>query len=239
MIISGRGKKKDEEGAGIWSATSLKLHFFALVILSWCNQRLLQIFWAHVCFWSATNTKLYNILWLIVDEETEMVDLLFKWVLWFFICSKRGLLILFQDCLNVVIMWNLKLILLYYLAHTPSILILSHFWWSVTVFSMVYIWGNPAVVSSENHIHLVTILSHLSISLPSRRCLMRSAHSLSQNFLCRWGQGQYQPRGRIPPPTTLVMSLGYVAECTGSWIQWSPICSYQVYPTSWCWKTNS
>ena len=176
MIISGRGKKKDEEGAGIWSTTSLKLHFFALVILSWCNQRLLQIFWAPFCFQSATNTKLYNILWLIVDEETELVYLLFKWVLLtirFFICSKKGLLILFQDCLNVVIMWNLKLILLYYLAHTPSILILSHFWLSVPVFSMVYIRGTPAVVSSENPINLVTILSHLSVSPPSRRCLTR------------------------------------------------------------------
>ena len=65
----------------------------------------------------------------------------------FFIFIKKGLLFLFQDCLNVAIMWNLKLILSYYLAHIPYILILYKFWWSVPVFSVLYIRQTPAVVS--------------------------------------------------------------------------------------------
>ena len=35
---------------------------------------------------------------------------------------------------------TLKCILLYYLAHIASIIVLYHFWWLVHVFSMVYIW---------------------------------------------------------------------------------------------------
>ena len=151
----------------------------------------------------------------------EMVALLFKRVLFiirFLNFRKKGLLLLFQDCLNVAIMWNLKLILLSYLAHIPSILVLSHFWWSVPVLSMVYRWQTPVVVSSETPIHLVAMLFHLSVSPPSRRCLMRSAHSWTQHFLWISVQGQYQPWITSPLPNTLVSSLRSVSECTGSWI---------------------
>ena len=61
------------------------------------------------CFRSAKNIKPDNILRLVVDEKMEMVDLLFKLMLLmirFFICSKKGHLFLFQDCLNVSIMGN-------------------------------------------------------------------------------------------------------------------------------------
>ena len=156
-----------------------------------------------------------------------------------FVFSQKGLLFLFQDCLDVAIVWNLKLILFYYLDHIPSILALYHFWWSVPVFSMVYWWRTPVVVSSETPIHLVEILFHLSISPPSRRWLMMSAHSWNQHFLWSWVQGHYQPWGTSPLPTTLVSSLGYFSESSGSWIQCSPLCWSQVYLTSWCWKTHS
>ena len=66
----------------------------------------------------------------IVDEEMYMVALLFKCMLFmisFFIFSKKGLLLLFQDCLNVSIIWNLKVILLYDLARIPSILTIYQF----------------------------------------------------------------------------------------------------------------
>ena len=111
-------------------------------------------------FCSAKNTKPNHIMWIIVDKEMEMVDLLFKWVIFMigsFILRNKGLLFLFQECMNVAIVWNLKPILLYCLAHIPSILDLSHFWWSVPVFYMVYRWRIPVVVSSETPIHLVAI----------------------------------------------------------------------------------
>ena len=151
-----------------------------------------------------------------------------------FICSKKVLLLLFQNCLNVVIMLNLKLILLYYLSHIPSIIVLSHFWWSVPVFSMVHRRQTHGVVSSETPIHLVRFFSHLSVSPLSRRCLMRSAHYWTQNFLWSWGQGNYQTWGTSPPPTTLVSSLRSVSECTGSWIKFPSLCWSQVYLNSQC-----
>ena len=55
---------------------------------------------------------------------------------------------------------------LYYLAHTAYVLIISRFCWLVPVFSMVYRWWTPVMFSSENPIHVLTILFHLSISLP-------------------------------------------------------------------------
>ena len=171
-----------------------------------------------------------------------MVSLLFKRLLFiirFLIFSKKGLLFLFQGCLNVAIMWNLKPFLLPYSAHIPSILIISNFWCSIPVFSMEYRWWTHVVVSSETPIHLVAIVFHLSVSPPSRKCLMRSAYSWTQNFLWSWGHGYYRPWGKTPPPTTLVSSLGSVSDCIGSWIQFPPLCWYQVYPTSWCWKTHS
>ena len=143
-------------------------------------------------------------MWLIVDEKMDMVDLLFKWVLFmirFLICSKKGILLLFQKFLNFSIVWNLKPILLYYLAHTPSILVLYTFLWSVPISYMVYRRRTPAVVSSETLIHLVAIMFHLSVSPLSIRCSMRSAHSWTQNFLWSWIQGQYQPWGKSPPLT--------------------------------------
>ena len=171
-----------------------------------------------------------------------MVDLLFKWILFmirFFICSKKGLLLLFQDCLNVVIVFNLKLISLYYLAHIPSIIFLSQFLWSVPVFSMVYRWINPALVSPETPIHLVKILFRLSFSQPSIRCLMRSAYYWTRDFLWIWVQGQYQPWVTSPPPTTMVLFLGSVSDCTRLWIHCSSTCWSQLYPTSQCCKTHS
>ena len=114
-----------------------------------------------------------------------MVDLLFKWALLmirFLIFSNRGLLFLLKDCLNVVIIWNLKPILLYYLVHILSIIFLSHFWWSVHVFSMVYIQQTVVVVSSEDPTHLVEILFHLSVYPTSRRCLMMLAHYWTHNL---------------------------------------------------------
>ena len=92
----------------------------------------------------------------------EMVDLLFKWVMFMirsFVCIKKCILFLFKDCLNIVIIWYLKLILLYYFAHIPYIIVLSHFLLSVHVFCMVYRRRNPVVVSSETPIHLVEIFS--------------------------------------------------------------------------------
>ena len=88
-------------------ATSLQLHLFDVVILSCCNQRLLQIFLVALFLWSATNTNPYHTLWLIVDKEMEIMDLLFKRVLFiirFLICIKKGLMFLFYEFLNVEIM---------------------------------------------------------------------------------------------------------------------------------------
>ena len=141
--------------------------------------------------------------------------------------------------MNVAIMWNLKLILLYYLAHIPSILFLSHFWVSAPIFSMLYRRQNSVMVSSETPINPVAMLFHLSVSPYSRRFLMKSAHSWNQHFLWRWGQGQYQPWGTSTRPNTIVSSLGYMSEFTGSWIQFTPLCWSQVYLTSRCWKTHS
>ena len=130
----------------LWNCIYSLLSYYFAATRGYC-----RFFWAPFCFRSTTNTKLNYTMWIIFDKEMEMVALLFKWVLFiirFFIFSKKGLLFLFQNCLNVAIIWNLKLILLYYLAHIPSILVLSHFWWSVPVFSMVYRRRTPDVVSS-------------------------------------------------------------------------------------------
>ena len=54
-------------------ATYLQLHFYAAVILSCCNQILLQIFSVTYWFRSATKIKPDDILQLVVDE---------KWKLW-------------------------------------------------------------------------------------------------------------------------------------------------------------
>ena len=171
----------------------------------------------------------------------DMVDLLFKWVMFlirFFICSKKWILFLFQYYLNLAIIWYLKLILLYFLAHIPSTLVIYHFWLSVPVFSMVYRKRNLVVVSSETHIHLVEILFHLSISLPPWRFLIRSSNYWTQHFLWIWDQGQCQPWVTCLTPTTLFSSLGSVPDCTRSWIQFPPLCWSHVYPNSWCWKTH-
>ena len=165
----------------------------------------------------------------------EMVDLLFKWVMFrirSFVCIKKCILFLFKDCLNIVIIWYLKLILLYYFAHIPYIIVLSHFLLSVHVFCMVYRRRNPVVVSSETPIHPVELFFHLSISPSPWRCLIRSAHYWTQHFLWIWDKGKCQPWGTRLTPTTLLLSLRYVPECTGSWIQCSPLCWYQVYPNS-------
>ena len=61
---------------------------------------------------------------------------------------------------------------LYYLARIDSVLNLSQFWWLVLVFSMVYRWWTPAEVSSETHIHVLTILFRLPVSPPSSWRLM-------------------------------------------------------------------
>ena len=136
-------------------------------------------------------------------QKMEMVDLLLNWVLLtikFFVWSKNGLMFLYQDCLNITIMQNLKLILLYYLSHIISILVLSRFWWSVPVLSIVYRKWNPFVVSSENPIHLGEILFHLSVPPPSRRCLVMVSKFLwTQNFLWSWGQGKYHTWGTSTP----------------------------------------
>ena len=90
----------------------------------------------------------------------EMLALLSKWALFiirFIVYRKKGLLLLFQDCLNVAIMWKLKIIFLFYLEHIPSIITLSHFLWSVPVFSMLYRRKTTFMVSSETTIHLVAI----------------------------------------------------------------------------------
>ena len=163
----------------------------------------------------------------------EMVDLLFKWVMFrirSFVCINKGILFLFQECLNLVIILYLRPILLYYFAHIPYILVLSPLLLSVPVFCMVYRRKNLLLVSSETPIHLVEIFSRLSISLSPWRCLIRSAHYWSQNFVWIWDKGKYQPRGTSLTPTTLLLSLRYVPECIGSWIQCSPLCWSQVYP---------
>ena len=88
---------------------SLQLHFYADIILSCCNQSLLQIFQVLYCFQSATNIKPDDILQFVVENKMEMVALLFKWVLLiirFFICIKKVPLFLFQKHLNVTIMGN-------------------------------------------------------------------------------------------------------------------------------------
>ena len=51
---------------------------------------------------------------------------------------------------------------------------------------------------------------------------MRSVNYWNQNFLCRWGQVQYLPWGMSHLPTTLVLSLGYVSDCTRSCINIPP-----------------
>ena len=160
------------------------------------------------------------------------------------IFSQKGLLVLFQDCLNVTIMWNLKLILLYYLAHIPSIIFLSHFWWSVPVFSMVYIWKTPAVVSPETPIQLVEILFHLSVSPTSRRILMRSTHSWTHHFLWSWGQGQYQPWGKSPLPTTgivprVCVRVFWVMDTMSPPLLISSISDFLMLETQWSIVRNS
>ena len=65
-----------------------------------------RLFQAPSFFRSATNTEPDHILRLVVDEEMDMVALLFKWVTFIIgslVFQKKGLLVLFRDCLNVVI----------------------------------------------------------------------------------------------------------------------------------------
>ena len=137
------------------------------------------------------------------------------------------------------LVWHYKLILLYYLSHIPSILVLSHSWWSLYVFSVVYRRRTRFMVSSETTIQLVVIFFCLSVSPLSIRYLIRSAHYWTQHFRWIWGQGQWQPWGTSPPPNTLVPSLRYMSGSTGSWIQCPPPCLSQLYLTSRCCKNNS
>ena len=92
--------------------TSLQLQFYAAVILSCCNQILLQIFWVPYCYQSTTiiNTYRHYPPLKLIGKKKDNVALLFKWMMImirFFIWNKKGPLFLFQDFLNVNIMQNL------------------------------------------------------------------------------------------------------------------------------------
>ena len=89
--------------------SSLQIHIYANVILSYYNQILLQMFWVPYCFRSATNIKPDDIMQIVFDKKIEMVDLLFKRMMIMIRClirSKKGPLLLFHNCLNVTIMGN-------------------------------------------------------------------------------------------------------------------------------------
>ena len=80
------------------------LSYYLAATIAYC-----RFFWVPYCFQSATHINPDNILQLVVDKKMEMVYLLFKRMLIiirFFICSKKGPLLLFQDSLNVTIMGN-------------------------------------------------------------------------------------------------------------------------------------
>ena len=99
-----RGMRKDQA-----SALKLPLKSISLLLSSYlaATRGSCIFFWVPFLFQSATKTKPDYILWIVVNEEMEMVPLLFKWVLFvitLFICIKKGLLLLFQNCLNVAIM---------------------------------------------------------------------------------------------------------------------------------------
>ena len=78
---------------------------------------------------------------------------------------------------------------LYYLAHIAFILVIYHFWWLVLVLSMVYIWWTPVKISSENPIHVLTILFRLSVSPPSSWHLMMVWTILNSTLSVELGSG--------------------------------------------------
>ena len=78
---------------------------------------------------------------------------------------------------------------LYYLAHIAHVLVLYHVWWLVLVFSMVYRWWTPIKVSSENLIHVLTILFHLLVSPPSSWRLMMVWKILNSTLFVDLGSG--------------------------------------------------
>ena len=81
----------------------------------------------------------------------------------------------------------------YSLAHIAYVLVLSQFWCLVPVFSMVYIWWNTVKVSSENSIHILTILFHLSISPPCSWRLMVFWNILNSTLSVDLGSGIVPP----------------------------------------------
>ena len=85
---------------------------------------------------------------------------------------------------------GLILILLYYLAHVASVLILSHFWCLIHVLSTVYRWLTPVEVSSETPIHRLTIFFHLPVSPPSSWHLMMVWTILKSTLYVELGSGK-------------------------------------------------
>ena len=78
---------------------------------------------------------------------------------------------------------------LYYLSHISSVLVIYQFWWLMLVFSMVYRLLTPLKFSSENPIHLLTILFHLSVSTPSSWRLMMVWTILNSKLSVELGSG--------------------------------------------------
>ena len=180
-------------------ATSLKLHFYAAVVLSCCNHSLLQIvlgallilecnthqfrqYHEDFCWqengdgFSPLQTNAANDKVLHMKQEVPSITLsgLSE-------CQYNG------KCVKLI---GWKLILLYYLIHITSALALSHFWWLVPVFSFMYRWWTPIEVSSETTIHTYWHFCSTYTSLhPLVGAWWWFGQYWHQNYPCSWGQG--------------------------------------------------
>ena len=119
--------------------------FLETPFLCYCHLILLQpkpsadCFWVSYCFRSATKIKPDNILQLVGEGKMTLFFKRMLIMIRFLTCSKK--LSRIYECHyngKRVKLHGLKLILLYYLAHIASVLVLSNFWWSVPVLSVVY-----------------------------------------------------------------------------------------------------
>ena len=106
-----------------------------------------------------------------------------------------------------------ELVGLYYLSHIVSILGLYQFWCLVIVFYVVYRWRTPVKVSSENPIHVLTILFHLSVSPPFSWRLMMLWKILNSTLSMDMGSWKVPP---LRNKSSVLLPLrAYPRKCKG------------------------
>ena len=179
-------------------ANSLQLQFYSALILYWYNQNLLQIFLCDLLLLECNKHQSSQYpaahCWQKSGDDcsTIQTDADNDWVLYM---KQKGPsvplsgLYEFHYHGKCVKLNGWKIIFLYYLAHISSVLLLFHFWWRVTVFSMANIWWTPVEVSSEITIQVLAILFHLWIYPPYSCCLMMFWTISNSEFYVELGSG--------------------------------------------------